>query len=424
MTTRITHHLPNGLTIFIEEKHDTPIVSHWTWYRVGSRNERPGITGISHWVEHMQFKGTPSQPKGSIFGAVSRVGGYLNAMTSSDWTTYYETIPAAEIDLPIRIEADRMRNSRYDPAEVDAERTVILSERQGSENSPIYRLHEEFIATAFPGHAYGHAIIGREQDLRSMSRDDLYGHYQRYYRPTNAFLTIVGDVDADTLIPRLTEAFGPITDDGVVIPPVSPGPEQFAERRITLRRPSPAAYLMLGYKIPGANHADTAALMVADAILSGAKTMGLGGGGGMGRSRRLYKALVSSNLARSAGSSASPDLDESLWSFHATALPGVDPARIEEAINAEIARLQETLPEEEEFTTARKQLRAQYAYGNQTVTSRAFWLGNMEILDHIGRVDTFPDEFAAVTPDDVQRVARTYLVPEHKTIAWQLPTEG
>ena len=204
---RKTVTLDNGLTLFLQEKHDAPVVSFWTWYRVGSRNELPGLTGVSHWVEHMQFKGTPTIAKGSIFGAVSRVGGYLNAMTSTDWTAYFETLPADQVDLAIEIESDRMVNSLFDADEVASERTVILSERQGAENRPTYKLYEEVIATAFSGHAYSHSVIGREQDLKRITRDDLYNHYRRYYRPDNAFITVVGDFDADEMTKKLTDAF-------------------------------------------------------------------------------------------------------------------------------------------------------------------------------------------------------------------------
>ena len=133
--------LGNGLGLLLKEDHSAPIASFWTWYRVGSRNEVPGRTGLSHWVEHMQFKGTPSFAKGQIFRDVSRVGGTLNALTSHDWTAYFETVPANEIDLPLRIESDRMVNSLFDPDEVESERTVILSERQGAENNPEYALY-------------------------------------------------------------------------------------------------------------------------------------------------------------------------------------------------------------------------------------------------------------------------------------------
>lgn len=421
--SRRTINLDNGLKLFLQEKYDAPVASFWAWYRVGSRNELPGLTGVSHWVEHMQFKGTPSIPKGSIFGAVSRIGGHLNAMTSMDWTAYFETIPATELDLSLRIESDRMSNSLFDPKETESERTVILSERQGGENRPTYHLYEEVIGTAFQAHPYAHSVIGYEKDLKQMSRDDLYNHYKRYYRPNNAFITAVGDFDANELASRIEGAFGSIANSDDPIPRVPEDAPQRGERRVTLYKPSPAAYMMMGYKMPDSKHPDIPAILVADALLSGAKPMGMGGGGSMVRSSRLYRALVSKGLTRNVSSSASLTHDSYLWSFSATALPGIDPADIESAVEAEIERLKTDLANEEEFLKARKQIRAQYIYSQETVTSQAFWLGQMEIVDNAARVDTLADELAAVTPEDVQRVVRTWLVPEQRTTGWQLPDE-
>ena len=158
--------LDNGLRVILQEDRSAPIVSFWTWYRVGSRNEQPGKTGLSHWVEHMQFKGTETIEKGQIFRDVSRVGGTLNALTSHDWTAYFETVPSHQIDLPLRIESDRMMGSLFAPDEVESERTVILSERQGAENNPGYALYEEVVGSAFHAHPYRHMVIGYERDLR------------------------------------------------------------------------------------------------------------------------------------------------------------------------------------------------------------------------------------------------------------------
>ena len=419
----ITHTLDNGLTIFLREKHDAPLASFWTWYRVGSRNELPGKTGLSHWVEHMQFKGTPSLAKGSIFGEVSRLGGSLNAMTSNDWTAYYETLPASELDLSLRIESDRMVNSLFDPDETESERTVILSERQGAENRPTFHLLEELHGIAYQAHPYRHMVLGYENDLRQITRDDLFDHYRHFYNPNNAFISAVGDFNADELLEKIEAAFGSIPAGDPVSGHVAQEPPQRGERRVTVRKSSPAAYMLMGYRIPDARHPDIPAILVADAILSGAKAMGMGGGGGMGRSSRLYRALVATGLARSAGSNAGLSKDPELWSFSATALPGVEPERIEAAIDAEVARLQTELATGEEFEKARKQIRAQYVYSNETVTSQAFWLGQMEIVDHAARVDTLNDELAAVTPEDVRRVAQTWLRSDQRSIGWQLPDD-
>ena len=419
----ITHTLANGLTVFLRPNHAAPVTSFWAWYRVGSRNEVPGLTGISHWVEHMQFKGTPSLGKGEIFGKVSREGGTLNAMTSMDWTAYFETLPADRLDLSLAIESDRMSNSLFDREETESERTVILSERQGAENRQTYFLSEEVMGAAFHVHPYGHMVIGYEQDLRQISRDDLYHHYRRFYVPNNAFITVAGDFDPDTLLAKIEDAFGTIPAGTEPLPTVAQEPPQRGERRVVVRKASPAAYMMMAYRIPAATHPDVPALMIADALLSGAKAMGMGGGGAMGRSARLYRALVSTGLARSAGSGTGLHHDPHLWTFSATALPGVEPERIEAAFEAEIARLQHDLATEEEFAKALKQTRAQYVYSNEGVTSQAFWLGQMEIVDHASRVDTLAEELAAVTPEDVQRVARTWLNAENRIVGWQLPEE-
>src|SRR5215216_5446284 len=295
--------LNNGLGVILHEDHSAPIVSFWTWYRVGSRNERPGKTGLSHWVEHMQFKGTARIAKGQIFRDVSRIGGTLNALTSHDWTAYFETVPVHQIDLPLRIESDRVTGSLFAPEEVESERTVILSERQGAENNPGYALYEEVVGSAFHAHPYRHMVIGYESDLRTISRDDLFTHYRRFYHPRNAFIVAAGDFDGDQLLNRLEQAFAAIPAGEAI--PRSVGveePAQPGERRIVLRRPSGVPYLRLAYHAPSGEDADAVPLLVVEAILSGGRPMGLTGGSPMGRSSRLYKALVSSGLARAAGS--------------------------------------------------------------------------------------------------------------------------
>ena len=188
------HHLPNGLTVLTREVHTAPIATCWIWYKVGGRNERVGISGISHWCEHMLFKGTPTMPKGAFDATIARNGGTFNGFTWIDYTAYYETLPADRLDLGMAIEADRMVNSMFDPAEVASERTVIISEREGNENSPTFWLDEELRSTAFKVHPYRNGVIGWKSDLRAMTREDLYTHYKTYYAPNNAVL-VYGNVD-------------------------------------------------------------------------------------------------------------------------------------------------------------------------------------------------------------------------------------
>ena len=221
--------LSNGLTVLLKEIHTAPIISNWVWYRVGSRNETPGITGASHWVEHMQFKGTPGFPAGVLDKAISREGGTWNAFTYLDWTTFYETMPAEKIDLGLRLEADRMVHSLFEPDEVNSERTVIISEREGNENEPLFQLGEAVQSTAFTTHAYHHEIIGDMADLRTMTRDDLYHHYRNYYTPGNAILAIAGDFETQAMRSRVEEVFGSIPSTPVVR--TTPSPEPPRHRR-------------------------------------------------------------------------------------------------------------------------------------------------------------------------------------------------
>ncbi len=416
--------LPNGLKVVLREDHDAPVASFWTWYRVGSRNELPGRTGLSHWVEHMQFKGTPSLAKGQVFRDVSRVGGVLNAFTSHDWTVYFETVPADRLELSLRIEPDRMANSLFDPAETESERTVILSERQGAENRPTYLLIEELYGAAYRAHPYRHMVIGYEEDLRAISRDDLYDHYRRHYIPNNAVITAVGDFDAPALLGRIEETFGTIPAGATPPAVLAREPEQIGERRVTLRRPSATDYLYIAYHVPEANHPDTAALMVLDAVLSGAKGIGFGGGGAMGRSSRLYRALVATGLARSAGSDSGLSVDPGLLMFGVTGLPGGDTAKVEATLDEELARLTQDLVQDEEFRRVQKQLTAQFVYSASGVSSQAYWLGEMAMLGNYRRADTLLDELRSVTPVDVQRVAQTYLVQDQRTVGWLHPSES
>ncbi len=202
--------LPNGMTVMLKEIHTTPLISVWVWYRVGSRDEVPPLTGISHLVEHMQFKGTPEFPAEVMDRAVAREGGARNAFTFLDWTTYFETMPADKIDLALRIEADRMVHSLFDPQEFSSERTVVISEREGNENEPLFLLGEAVQQAAFRVHSYHHEIIGDLADLKTLRRDDLYAHYRAFYVPNNAVITVAGDFETSQMLARIEQLFGPI----------------------------------------------------------------------------------------------------------------------------------------------------------------------------------------------------------------------
>src|SRR5437660_5542525 len=187
--------LDNGLKVIVQEEHTAPLASVWCWYKVGSRDERPGLTGVSHWVEHMNFKGTTNIPRDRVKGIIEQVGGAWNGYTWIDQTTYLETATRDALDRMLFIESERMARCLYHPDDCESERTVIIAELQGGENDPDQLLDQEVTASAFKAHPYGHPTIGWLSDLQTMTREDLYGYYRRHYVPNNATLVIVGDVD-------------------------------------------------------------------------------------------------------------------------------------------------------------------------------------------------------------------------------------
>ncbi len=415
--------LENGLKVLLKPVHSAPVTSNWIWYRVGSRNELPGRTGISHWVEHMMFKGTPAFPKGSIMRLVNKNGGSLNGFTSYDYTAYFETLPADRLDLGLRIEADRMANSAFDPKEVESERTVIISEREGSENSPNFLLREELTSLAFRAHPYGHQVIGWKEDLRQIVHDDLWSHYKTYYGPHNAVLVVVGDIDVTAVRARVQQLFAPIPA-GPPPPAVSAvEPAQTGERRVVVRQPGTAQYFQAAFHVPDARHPDNFSLMVLDAVLAGASPMTFGGGSTpTHRSARLYKALVESELATRAGCGYTPSIDPGLFHFYATVREGRSLEEVEGAMWAEVSRIQDELVSEEELVKAQKQAKAQFAYALESVTNQALWLGFMEMVDRYTRFNTFLDDLTTVTAADVQRVAQTYLVETNRAVGWFVPS--
>ena len=417
--------LENGLTVFLKEIHTAPLISSWMWYRVGSRDEVPGKTGASHWVEHMQFKGTPQFPANVLDKAISREGGIWNAFTSFDWTTYYETMPADKIDLALRLEADRMVNSIFDPEEVASERTVVISEREGSENSPMFRLSEAMQAAAFRVHSYHHKVLGDMADLRNMTRDDLYNHYQTYYTPNNAVMALAGDFDAAQMLGRIEELFGGIKrgDDPVRLQ--RPEPEANGGMRLSVEGEGDTTYVQVAYRFPSAAHPDFFPLNVLDSLLAGASNMNMFGGGGISnKTTRLYRALIEKEWCVSMGAGAQATIDPFLYRITMIPRDEHDADAVIAALDVEIERVQNELVSVDEVERAVKQARALFAYGSESITNQAFWMGYSEMLADYDWFLTYLDKLAAVTPADVQRVAQQYLRPNQRIVGVYLPMNG
>ena len=411
--------LGNGLQVLIRESHAAPVVSVCAWYRAGVRNERQGMTGISHWVEHMLFKGSERWPEGAADEAVAREGGMFNGMTWYDFTTYFETLPAHKISLALDIESDRMRNVAFDPDEVESERTVIISERQGNENSPLFLLGEEVSAAAYRVHPYGHETLGHLCDLQTMTCDMLRDYYRTYYAPNNAILAIAGDFNAGE-IERITERYFGSIEAGPEIPPVSAvEPPQRGERRVVVEGAGQTDYLNVAFHVPAARHDDFFAITVLNAVLAGASGF-LVGGGVTNHTSRLYQALVEKEFAIDIGGGLMTTVDPGLYQLTATVWPGRTLEEVETTLWAEIERLQESPVTQAELEKAQQQARALFAYASESTTHQAFWLGYSEIFADYEWFTRYLDNIAAVTTEDVRRVAQTYLRAQNRTTGWYL----
>lgn len=416
--------LDNGLTVLIREMHHAPVASLWLWFRVGGRNEIPGITGISHWVEHMMFKGTAQVPKGELDRLISREGGYINAMTWLDWTAYYETLPAERIDLALEIESDRIVNALFDSQEVEAERTVIISERQGAENDPGFRLGEAVQAAAFRVHPYHHTVIGDMCDLSTITRDDLYDHYGRYYTPNNAILVVAGDVETTTTMSKIETLFSGIPV-GEPVPPVGrEEPEQTGERRVTVEGEGTTAYVELAFQAPRATDADFFPMLALNAVLAGISQLSPFGNASANRSSRLYKALVEAELASSVAGDLPITLDPYLYSLSATVRAGRSPQQVEDAMWTQVERISKELADQTELARALKQAKAHFAYSSESVTHQALWFGFAELLSSYTWFTTFVDGLNRVTLEDVHRIAVKYLKRRNCTVGWYVPADA
>lgn len=415
--------LSNGLKVLLKEVHTAPIISSWVWYRVGSRDEIQGRTGVSHWVEHMQFKGTEQFPANVLDKAISREGGTWNAFTYMDWTAYFETMPADKIDLALRLEADRMSNSRFIPEEVASERTVIISEREGSENEPLFLLGEAVQQTAFRIHPYHHEVIGDMVDLHSITRDDLYNHYRTFYVPNNAVMAVAGDFDTQSMLGRIRELFES-TPEGVEPARLArPEPAQNGEVRLLVEGPGSTSYVQVCYRFPPASHPDFFSLAVLDSLLAGPSNLNMFSGGISNKTSRLYRALVDKEYVVSVHGGAQATIDPFMYTITMTIHPRRKPEEALAALDREIQRVKEEKVTKEEITRAIKQARALFAYGSENITNQAFWLGYAEMFANYSWFETYLEKLSAVTAKDIQRVANEYFKPQRRVIGTYIPLD-
>jgi zinc protease len=401
-------HLANGLTILSKESHAAPVVYFSVWYKVGSRNEITGETGLSHILEHMMFKGTKDLPPGAIDHLFLNNGGEINASTAEDRTEYHELIAADRLELAIRVEADRMENSAFDPTELKHEMTVVRSELEGDSNDPSFELYAfAFLPTAFSAHPYHWPTIGWTSDVEAVAdrRDVIYGYYKDHYMPSNAVVVMVGDFDTAKAVALCQQYFGvyPLTHPAEHH--ITPEPAQRGPRRIVLERPGTTGHVLIGYHEPGTGTPDHYVMDVISQILNG------------GRSARLYQDLVETGVATEATAGADDHRDPYLFVFDATPRSGVTNAALEKAMGDEIAKLQAAPPTAEEVARAVHQIEASFVYQNDSVSDQAGQIGYYSVIHGYQYLDTYLDRIRQVTPTDVQRVAKTYFVTENSTVA-------
>ncbi|MBI4765167.1 MAG: insulinase family protein [Deltaproteobacteria bacterium] len=404
--------LSNGLKVILLENHKVPEVTHQVWYRVGSRNENWGKTGLSHMLEHMMFKGTPKNQGGKLTRAIEEIGGNDNAFTSHDFTAYFENINSGRIQIPIDLEADRMQNLLLKEEDFRTERKVILEERRlRTEDNPQSYLAEQVEATAFQTSPYHWPIIGWYEDIERVSLEELKRYYKTYYNPANAFLVIVGDLKKDDLLPLLEKTFGSIPQGEAPDQQKGIDPPQSGERRIMVTREAELPFIMMGYHVPNLNHQDSYVLEVIAAILSG------------GRSSRFNRNLVrEKQLALSANAdNALLSKDPHLFTISAQLFPGREVGEMEKALDLEIKRLQKELLGPSELEKVKNQLEAAFIYSQDSLFSQAMILARYEIVGSWKLVDSFLPSIRKITREDIQRVAGKYLIPGNRTVGVLIP---
>lgn len=414
--------LANGLKVLVREDHRAPIVVSQIWYKVGSSYEPSGLTGISHLLEHLMFKGTPEVPGGEFSRLIAANGGDENAFTSRDYTAYFQTLEKDRLELSFRLEADRMRHLLLKPEEVTKEIQVVAEERRlRTEDQPEALTQERFQAAAYLISPYRQPVIGWMQDLQAIQPEALRRWYQQWYAPNNATLVVVGDVQPARVRELAEKHFGPLPASELPSPRLDQEVPQLGERRIVVKTPAEAPYIMLGYKVPtlktAAEEWEPYALDVLDGVL---------GGGSSGRvSRHLIRGT---QVAASAGTGySSTSRLEELFLLVGNPAPGRSSAELEQALRAEVVRVREERVSPEELARVTAQVAASDVYQRDSLFYQAMRLG---ILETVGlgwnRLEDYVQRIQSVTPEQVQAVARKYLSDDRLTVAIlePLPLDG
>lgn len=406
----------NDLQVLLLPEAAAPVVTFMVTYRVGSRNESVGLTGATHFLEHLMFKGTERFNKArgtSIFNTLQRVGAQINATTWLDRTNYYELLPKEHLALAVEIEADRMRGALIDPVEMESERTVILNELDRGQNEPMRNLYHAVWSAAFAAHPYGHPTIGWRSDVEQVTPEGLRHFYDTFYWPNNATLSIIGDVDRAEALRLVEDGFGKIAPSPKPIPDVTTRePAQRGERRVIVRQAGQLGALLVGYKSPPALDPDADALDVLAMLLAS------------GKSSRLYRRLTDRGLTADVYASGSHLRNPGLFYLYAMLAPERTHEEVERAIYEEIRAVQDEGVTDQEVVRAKSQLRALEAFSRDGPFAIAAQLNEAIAAGDWKLYTTYLERIDRVTGADVQRVAQTYLVDDARTVGFYVPVGG
>ena len=404
--------LPNGLKVILLENHKAPLVTFQVWYRVGSRNEAWGKTGLSHMLEHMMFKGTERVGPEEFSRIIQENGGNDNAFTSYDYTAYFENLNADRVQVAIDLEADRMQGLLFREEDFRTERMVVMEERRlRTDDSPQAVLAEQVMATAFEIHPYHWPIIGWMEDIARFTLEDLKAYYKTYYTPINAILVVVGDFRKGDLLPKIEKAFGSLSKSEAPSQERDIDPPQIGERRIFVKKEAQLPSLVIGYHVPNLREQDSYVLEVIATLLSG------------GKSSRLHQRLVrEKRLVLSVDADHSlTSRDPSLFTLSAELLPGKEVAEVEKAFDQEVEQLQKETVGKQELEKARNQLEASFIFAQDSLFYQAMLLARHEIAFSWKRSDDYRPSIRKVSPEDIQRVAKKYLNPDNRTVGILIP---
>ncbi len=407
--------LGNGLVAHVLPDPAVPLVAFFTTWRVGSRNERPGITGISHLFEHMMFQGAKKYGPREFDRLIESNGGSSNAYTTHDLTAYHAVLPSDRLDLILDLEADRMRDLDLTERNLTSEREVVKEERRmRTDESPVGALYEHLYATAYMAHPYRWPVIGWMADIDAISTRDIEDYFRVHYSPRNAVVTVAGDVEPEAALDAIEAAFGGIPNGPPQPPVVRSEPPQRGERRVTLRKEAQLPTLMVGYHACDALSPDLAAHDVLQVILDA------------GESARLRRSLVlDASLAVDVHADFPWTVDPGLFVVSLTLRPDVEIARVEDALSAQLDRLRREPPSERELAKAKAQLAADQFRRMKTGEGRADMLGLAAcLLGSPDRLFDLPGRWEAVTADDVVRVAEELFAPDNRTVAILDPITG